>query len=107
MEFKKPGFPIIRLNEDYFEVKAIDYWDFRSFRYDEVVKIKFYKESDSSRLWLLQAIFPALNPHILKFYKKNGGDWEYQSSHEEDKEFLAILTEIEKRCKLKIYFNWD
>lgn len=30
-EFKIKGYPIIKVYENYFEIKAIDFWEFRKF----------------------------------------------------------------------------
>jgi hypothetical protein len=100
-EFNKQGFPIIKLYDDYFDIKAIDYWEFRSFKYSEANNIEFSNETDMPFYAPILSIFISRNePHRLKFFKNNGGDWEYLSSPKVDKEFVSIINEIKKRCGL-------
>ncbi|MFZ9956522.1 MAG: hypothetical protein ACO3E1_10420 [Flavobacteriales bacterium] len=101
IEFNKKGFPIIKLHDEHFEIKAIDYWEFRSFKYSEVNKIEFSNETEMAFHMPLLSIFLSRNePHRLKFFKNNGADWEYLSSPKVDNEFVSIINEIKKRCGL-------
>lgn len=100
--FHKSGFPSIRLCDEFFEIKAIDYWEFRKFLYSEVVTIKYWKESDNGN-WALfgsiQMIYANTDTFKLKIIKDNGGDWTYETkSKTSDPEFEAILMQIKKRC---------
>lgn len=38
--FEKKGYPIIKIQADQFEIKAIDYWEFRRFSFSEIKEIK-------------------------------------------------------------------
>lgn len=101
VEFKKPGFPIIKLHEDSFEIKAIDFWEFRTFLYSEVIKIKLYK-SDSSLFFgpISYLAIQEIEPFKLKIYKENGADWTYEAPAKEDPEFISFINEIKKRCRI-------
>lgn len=46
--FEAKGYPIIKVYKDYFEIKAIDYWEFRTFNYSEVKSIEII---DSRKKW--------------------------------------------------------
>lgn len=101
-EFHKKGFPIIRLSDDFFEVKAIDYWEFRRFDYKEVVKIDYWKEADKGN-WALfgtiHLIYAATDTYQLKIFKDNGGDWTYKTkSKNSDPEFEEVIKRIKTRC---------
>lgn len=52
------GYPIIKLYEDYFEIKAIDYWNFRTFRYSDIQEIKHYYANDNwwTKLYMLTSL---------------------------------------------------
>lgn len=106
-EFNKKGFPIIRLHEDHFEVKAIDYWEFRSFTYEEVVAIDYY--NNKNKWWwplvasssIQVAYFSHYEKYRLKIVKENGGDWTYYAPHYYDESFVNFLEELIKRCGLE------
>ena len=34
--FEEKGYPIIKVYDDYFEIKAIDYWEFRKFDFSNL-----------------------------------------------------------------------
>lgn len=38
--FKAKEYPEIIVEETHFKIKAIDYWEFRSFNFDEVVSLE-------------------------------------------------------------------
>ena len=74
---QEKGYPIIKLYEDRFEIKAIDYWNFRTFRYIDIQEIKHYDPNDNwwTKLYMLISftaqIFSKNDPWILKImYKK-------------------------------------
>lgn len=100
--FHKTGFPIIRLSDAFFEVKAIDYWEFRRFDYSEVVKIDYWKEADKGNWALFGSIahiYAATDTFQLKIFKNNGGEWTYKTkSKTADNEFEAIIEQLKRRC---------
>lgn len=102
-KFYMEGFPIINRNGDYFEVKAIDYWEPRRFYFTEIKSIVYYKGGGNWPLWpfvnLLQNKF---EPYKLKIAKKNGGDWTYDAPPKFDKDFSDFVKELDKFCSGKI-----
>ncbi|MCR9173337.1 MAG: hypothetical protein NXI10_12630 [bacterium] len=106
IEFRKEGFPIIRLSDEFFEVKAIDYWEFRRFKYKEVVKINYWKEADKGN-WILfgpiHQIYAGMDTYQLKIFKENGGDWTYKTrSKNSDTEFEALIEQLKIRCGIEV-----
>ncbi len=102
-EFNKKGFPIIRFHDDYFEVKAIDYWEFRSFKYVEVTEIDYYH--NKYKWWnnfsITYFAFSSNEPHKFKVKKENGADWIYDAPRKYSKEFAEVVKELLKRCNLE------
>lgn len=103
MELQLKGFPTVLLKEDEFQIKAIDFWEFRTFKYSEVTKIEYSKRLDNYFLggaFYLIALDHA--PVKLKIYKTNGADWTYDCSKTEHPEFNEILKEIGLRCGIEV-----
>jgi hypothetical protein len=83
IQFDSKLYPIIKLHDDHFEVKAIDYWIFRSFNYSDVLEIEY---ASVKIWWGLMDIFFSLTR--LMFYGKkycelkitmiNGTIWNYK-----------------------------
>lgn len=106
--FENKGFPIIKMYKDYFEIKAIDYWDFRTFKYEELKEIelvnpkdKWWNQLDIATSWA-GLVFSGNDPVKLKVIKKNNGEWEYQASSKFSFEFREVIMEINKRIKNSI-----
>ena len=38
--FEEKGYPIIKIFKNHFEIKAIDFWNFRRFEYSELTELK-------------------------------------------------------------------
>ena len=101
--FKKKGFPILNLYDTYFEIKAIDHWEFRRFNYSEIKEVTLV--NPNSGMWALlylsmnwyTRILSKNDPFKLIVLKKNGGDWEYQVSNNQSSEFSRILKKINNR----------
>ena len=99
-EFNKKGFPIIKWFDDHFEVKAIDFWEFRSFNYSDVIKIDYYKNTDDYALWpTTYLLIKYFSPFNLKIVYPNGGDWTYKSPTKYNEEFASVVSEIMKRIE--------
>ncbi|PWL24225.1 MAG: hypothetical protein DCO96_14580 [Fluviicola sp. XM-24bin1] len=102
-EFNKSGFPVIRFREDYFEVKAMDYWEFRSFKYSEVVKIDYYHYRD--RWWFGMGVWSffmsTYDARTFKIVKENGVSWKYNAHREYKQEFADVVKEFINRCGLE------
>ena len=96
--FENKGFPSIRIFDEHFEIKAIDFWEFRNFKYSEIKDITHYNPNEKwwNQLYIL--IFPTAqlfsknDPWILKIIKNNDGDWTYKTSNESNSDFRKILN---------------
>jgi len=103
--YENKGFPTIKLYENSFEIKAIDYWEFRNFKYSELKELIIVKPKDNwwYRFYAVTSlagqIFSKDDPNKLKVINKNNGDWEYQTSNEHNLEFRKIVTKINNRIK--------
>ncbi|PZD76691.1 hypothetical protein [Mesonia sp. K7] len=101
--FKKKGFPTIRVFDKYFEIKAVDYWEFRVFEYAQVKDIIYYDPNKKwwNKLYILTSftaqIFAKDDPWILKVIKANGGDWDYKISPISDPYFRKVIGIIKNK----------
>lgn len=74
--FERKGFPSIRVFENYFEIKATDYWEYRAFNYSEIKNIIHYNPNEKwwNKLYILTSltaqIFSKNDDWILKVIKK-------------------------------------
>ncbi|SDF27787.1 hypothetical protein [Ulvibacter litoralis] len=102
--FEKKGFPSIKVFNEHFEIKAIDYWEFRTFNYSDIKEITHYNPNDKwwNKLYIMTSltaqIFSKEDPWILKIIRINGGDWTYKTSYKSNSEFKKIINLI--RLKL-------
>jgi hypothetical protein len=103
--FESKGFPTIKLYENYFEIKAIDYSKFGKFEYSELKELKLVNPKNKwwYKLYVSTSmpgrIFSKDDPIKLKVIKQNNGDWEYQTSNKYNLEFRKIIKEINARIK--------
>ncbi|WP_027394233.1 hypothetical protein [Aquimarina latercula] len=101
---EEKGYPIIKMNVDYFEIKAIDYWEFRTFNYSDIKEIKYYDPNNNwwTKIYMLTSltaqIFSKNDPWVLKIIKKSGGNWKYKTSPERNSEFNQVI----KLLKMKL-----
>lgn len=101
--FEKKGFPSIKVFDKHFEIKAIDYWEYRTFEYSDIKAIKHY--NPNSKWWhkiyiltsLTTQIFSESDSWILKVIKNNGGDWTYQTSHKPNSDFSNVINLIKAK----------
>jgi len=104
IQFKQKGFPEINVYADYFEVKARDYWEFRTFKFNEVQKIRYY---DPNNNWwtpiailftnLYTRVYAQKKYYYLRIYKNSGGYWNYITPEFVSLDLITALREIEKR----------
>ena len=105
ISFQEAEYPTIKVFENHFEIKDRDYWEFRSFSYDEVKTILLFNPNKSWWKLLFIAtslsgrIFAHLDPWKLSVQKKNGGDWTYLTPPKPNTEFRKVVNLI--RSKLK------
>lgn len=106
---EEKGFPKLKIFENHFEVKAIDFWNFRSFKYEDVMEIKHYNPNDTwwnrfinTTTWE-GILFSDSDPWRLKVLLKNGGDWTYETSYRKNQKFreavMLVNENIKKRGK--------
>ena len=105
IHFKAKEYPEIIVEETHFKIKAIDYWEFRSFNFDEVVSVELI---NPQKRWyyqlyfifsLMARIFANEEPLLLRITKKNGGVWDYQYKNEYNASFRTIVKEISKKIE--------
>ncbi len=103
--FESKGYPTIKIYDDYFEIKAIDFSKFRKFEYSSIQKIKHCDPNDNwwTKIYRLGSIAAHLfaddDPWILKIKKKNGGSWDYQTSPKPNLEFDQVIKLLETKLK--------
>lgn len=99
--FEVKGYPSIKVFENHFEIKAIDYWQYRVFKYSEIKKISHYNPNNKwwNKFFILTSpsiqIFSQNDKWVLKVIKNNGADWSYFTSHEKNSDFNKIIKSIE------------
>ena len=100
--FEKNGFPIIKVFEEYFEVKAIGFWDFRTFKYSEVKEFDYYNPNE--KWWNIffnlggwTTFFDHLEPSIFKIKKNNGSTYEYKCPNEKNKELMELIKLLKSK----------
>ena len=57
--FIKKGFPSIKVFENHFEIKAVDYWEYRKFKFSETAEINHYNPNNNiiSKLFIGITLF--------------------------------------------------
>ena len=97
-EFNREGFPVIKLNEEFFEVKARDFSKFRVFRYSEIEDVQYTKEEGNFCFWpIFELISSKVDPYKFIVKKNNGGSWDYLSPPKFNQDFEAVVSEIRHR----------
>ncbi|MCB0372292.1 MAG: hypothetical protein KDD31_04735 [Muricauda sp.] len=98
--FENKGFPTIKIYEDEFQIKDIDYWEFRTFRFSEIKSIKHYNPNNNwlSKIYISTSlagrVFAKEDPWILKIVKENGGEWSYRTSPKHNSSFKNAINII-------------
>ncbi len=56
--FEEKRFPSIKVFESHFEIRAIDYWEYRKFNYLEIKNIKHYNPNNNwyMKLYILSSL---------------------------------------------------
>ena len=105
-QFKQKSFPELKVYADYFEVKARDHWEFRTFKFSEVQKIRYYDPNNNwwTRIALLfsrhyMQFYTQKKYYYLKIYKNTGGYWNYITPEFVSLELISALRAIEKRSE--------
>jgi hypothetical protein len=101
--FEAKGYPIIKVYNDYFEIKAIDYWEFRKFEFNNVKKIELHKPSENispislSIYSIFKYLFEKNEPNKLIITLQNEGNWEYLSSNKYNEDFNKTIRLINSK----------
>lgn len=103
IQFKQKDFLELKVYANYFEVKARDHWEFRTFKFDEVQKIRYY---DPNNNWwtkiailfsnLSMLVYAQKKYYYLRIYKNSGGYWNYITPEFVSQDLITVLREIEK-----------
>ncbi len=108
IQFKQKGFPELKVYADYFEVKARDHWEFRTFKFSEVHKIRYYDPNNNwwTRIALLftnlSRFYIRKKYYYLRIYKNSGGYWNYITPEFVSLDLITALREIKKRSENSI-----
>ena len=103
IHFKAKEYHEIIVEETHFKIKTIDYWEFKSFNFDEVLLVALIKPQ---KRWYYQLyfifspmarIFANEEPLLLRITKKNGGVWDYQYKNEYSADFRAIVKKLVRK----------
>ncbi|WP_299443161.1 hypothetical protein [uncultured Aquimarina sp.] len=91
------GYPLIKIWTDHVEIKAIDYSEFRTFKYSNIKDIEHYDPNNNwwTKLYMLTSltaqIFSKNDPWVLKIILKNRGNWTYKTSPKQNSEFSQTI----------------
>ncbi len=103
--FEEKGYPIIKVYENYFEIKAIDFWEFRKFEYSELKELKIVNPFNNwwYRLYVNASwagrMYAHTDPITLKIIKNNEGSWDYKFPNKVHEGFKKIILEINMKIK--------
>jgi len=103
--FKKKGYPIIKVYEDYFEIRAINFSEFRKFEYHNLKKIilKDPKKKWWNRLYISTSIFGQIFSKIdyikLKVINKSKREWTYLTPNTQNSDFNRFTRMINHKIK--------
>lgn len=104
--FEEKGFPSVKIYETRFEIRAIDYWEFRSFKYAEIKELKYFCPNNNwfNRLYISMSIagrmFSKNDQWILKIVKSDKDVWEYKTSSKPNTEFRKALKIINEKVEV-------
>ena len=104
--FQLKGFPELKVYTDHFEVKARDHWEFRSFKFSEVQKIRYYDPNNNwwTRILILfsnlsMRVYTPKKYYYLRIYTYTGGYWNYITPEFVSRDLITVLQAIEKRIE--------
>lgn len=100
--FEQVGYPSIRIYDDRFEFKAVNFWEFRPYYYAELKSLSISHPRDSIwgeiRYGTSGRIYTDYeDPSILKIVKRSGAKRTYRVHHSPSEEFLALIESINER----------
>lgn len=103
MTFEEPGHPIIKILEDRISIKAIDYWEFRDFKFDNIKSIKLYRPYENSLLGFLFKSNPVWGEYrekddfVLRINLKDGEHWDYKTVYNFSPTFKNLVDNLQSK----------
>ncbi|MCB9187923.1 MAG: hypothetical protein H6599_01445 [Flavobacteriales bacterium] len=102
--FEVKSYPILKIYEEHFEIKALDHWEFRPFQYSSISSIECFNPNSKWYNKIMNyghfnRFFEDLEPSILRINLKNGGNWEYKCPFRISNDFRSFLGEISDKLK--------
>jgi hypothetical protein len=103
--FEAEGHPTIVVFEDMISIKAIDYSNFRDFKWSEIKSIKFHRPYENSLLGLLYEIhsfwrkYRAEDNYVLKIKLKDGEHWADDTTPKYDSAFIDLVEKLQSNRK--------
>ena len=100
--FEKQGYPSIKFYENHFEIKAIDFWEYRSFKYSNIDKISIYSlRYKIFGLFTYNHFTPERKVlQEIKILMKNGSYFKYKTSSVFNQEFEQSLKTIKRKITI-------
>ena len=103
IHFKVKEYPEIIVEETHFKIKAIDYWEFRVFKFYEIELVEVINPQKNWFNQLFNTISPIARkyateePLILRVTRKNQGIWDYKIPNKYDEDFNEIIRLINSK----------
>lgn len=103
MIFEEKGHPTIKVYNDRISIKAIDYWAFREFKFENIKSFEFYRPYEKGFFGFFREMDPILSyfrkedDFIFRINLKDGENWEYNTTYKFSKGFEILLKDIQKR----------
>jgi hypothetical protein len=101
--FEEKGYPTIKVYNDRISIKAIDYWAFREFKFQNIKSFEFYRPYEKGFFGFLREMDPILSyfrkedDFIFRINLKDGENWEYNTTYKFSKGFEILLKDLQKR----------
>lgn len=101
--FEEQGHPTIKLFEDKISIKAIDYWEFRDFRFDKIKSIELYRPYENSIIGFLFQLQPIMGKYrekdnyVLRVKLKDGEHWDYSTTYKYSSAFKKVIEDIKDK----------
>ena len=100
--FKEEGFPAVELFSEHFEIEDLKRKMKKSYRYDEVSRIRYHTKGSES-IWFLNAPiqdwFTLFRPKQIVVTTKNQLEWDFQTLTLTNERLTLVLREIGRRCR--------
>ena len=101
--FEEKGHPTIKVFEDKISIKAVDYWDFRDFKFANMKSLELFRPHENSALGVLYAMTPIWksyrekDDYVLRVKLRDGEHWDYNTTYRYSKAFKGLIQDIQNR----------